>query len=128
MHSIKQKKKVCLIKSLQILSNGCQNAFKERKIWLWPLTTFLLAVKMSIHVRGPELPPPRVSRKFEGSSFAFSKAMIAEKTSEGATFLVFAAFFKTETRSATRDGSNEDDGDDDGGADAASNASVSVSA
>ena len=66
-----------------------------------------------------------VSKKLDGSSFAFSKTLIAEKTSKGATFLVFAAFFKTETLSSTIAVSEEEEEEDDDD-DEDSNASVSV--
>lgn len=59
------------------------------------------AVKISIQVLPGDLLPPRVSKKPEGSSFAFSMLDSAERTSSAATFLVLAASFNTFTLSST---------------------------
>ena len=59
------------------------------------------AVKTSIQVLPGDLLPPRVSKKPEGSSFAFSMIDSAERTSSAATFLVLAASFNTFTLSST---------------------------
>ena len=52
---------------------------------------------MSIHVLPGDSVPPRVSKKDEGSTFAFLISVRAERTSGGATRRVFAAFLSTST-------------------------------
>ena len=59
------------------------------------------AVKISIQVLPGDSFPPRVSKKAEGSTFAFSMIDSAERISSAATFLVLAASFNTFTLSST---------------------------
>lgn len=58
------------------------------------------AVNTSIQVLPGDSFPPSVSRKAEGSNFAFSISEKAERTSLAGTFLVFAAFLSTFTDSS----------------------------
>jgi hypothetical protein len=57
------------------------------------LTSSLSTVKMSIRV----LRPPICCKKLEGSTFAFSIALIAARTSVAGTFLLLAAVFSIAT-------------------------------